>query len=234
MKKTLIVSSVSFAFLTISSAVAYLLRFAAISDPWLALLIALVTLGVSAAVALAARRVRWLNAVCFAVSAAALGFALRAWYVFRNFDNPFWQILLVSFGCVIYLIVYYLFSLIPPFSRNLPLFTAAWLILSLVAYLLLVFLTTTTWVSTFGYYMLIEIAFILAMYSKAASIGELIRSLALSTFAVFGVIVFIAVIMLSGDASGCDCDCSGCDCDCGIGDSKSKKSKGDVSSEIKP
>ena len=232
MKKTALVSLVSFTFLATSSAVAYLLRFTDLAD-WTALTVALVILGVSAIVALVARKYKWMNAATFVISATALGFAIRAWYVFRDFDNPYWKMLLVSLGCVAYLWVYHLLLRIPLLSRHAAVFTSAWLILSLLGYLALVFLTTTTWVSTFGYYMLIEIAFILAMYSETESLGELVRSLALSTFAVLGVIVFIAAMMASGGGD-CDCDCSGCDCggDCDIG--SSKKKKGNDASDIKP
>ena len=211
MKKTAIVSATAFLFLTISSLVAYLLRSSSFLDGWIPLALGLVMLGVSGIIAFIAKKIKWLNPVSFLISSVALGFSIRAWYLFRDLDNPVWRMLLISLGCAAYIWVYFFLSRVPPLARNLAVFTAVWLVASLVVYLLLVCLTTTPWVSTLGYYMLIGIAFIFAEYRDADSPIEFVRIITLSTFAVFGVIVIIAAIILSGD--GCDADLSEC-CDC--------------------
>ena len=86
--------------------------------------------------------------------------------------------------------------------------------------------TKTTYVSTFGYYMLIEMAFIYAMCLEASTWQELVRNLTLSTYSVFGVAVVVGVFVLiaagGGDAD-CDCECGDacecCDCFSDIGES---------------
>ena len=234
MKRLGIVSLASLLFLLICSSVAYLLRFLPLDNPWWYLVIGLSVLLLSAVAAIIGRKIFVLNAVCFFVSAVALGACIRAWYIFRGFDNPFWLMALVSVAAVLYLSFFFLLSRIPIFERHPAQFVAAFLLISLAGYLVLVFTTKTTYVSTFGYYMLIELAFVIAVYAESGSLRELFRAIALSTFSVFGIIVFIAVMMLAASGGGdCDCDldgscCDGCDClaDCGNYDTKTgKKSK---------
>ena len=233
MKKLGIVSLVSLVFLLICSTVAYLLRYSPLDNPWWYLVMGLAALALSGVAAMLGRKIAALNIVCFLTSAAALGACIRAWYIFRGFDNPLWLMALVSVAATVYLTVFFLFSKIPVFARHPAPFVSIFLLISLVGYLVLVLATKTTYVSTFGYYMLIEIAFILAMYAEANSIRELIRTLALSTFSVFGVIVFVAVLIFVGSAGG-DCDLDGdccelCDCadGCGNLDPGTKKKRGD-------
>ena len=228
MKKSFIVSTVSFLFLLICSSVAYLLRYIPLKNPWWALAIGLITLAVSGIAAAFAHRIVGLNITCFLISAAALGFCIRAWYLFRGFDNPLWIMALVSFAAVIYLWIFYFLSKIPIFEKYPKIFVCIFLLLSLVGYLAVMLTTKTTYVSTFGYYMIIEIAFIFAMCSDISDIPDLIRKLTLSTYSVFAVAVFIAVIMLLGALGGdadCDCDLALDCCDLDLGGGKQKKKK---------
>ena len=234
MKRLGIVSLVSLLFLLICSLVAYLLRFSPLADPWWYLVIGLAVLALSAVAALLGRKVFVLNIICFFTSAVALGTCIRAWYIFRGFDNPLWLMALVSVAAVLYLSFFFLLSRIPIFERHPAPFVAAFLLISLVGYLVLVFTTKTTYVSTFGYYMLIELAFVIAVYAETGSLRELLRALALSTFSVFGVIVFVAIMILAAMGGDCDIDgdgcCDLCECvdDCGdfkLGRGKKHKNK---------
>ncbi len=220
MKRLGLASLVSLLFLLICSAVAYLFRYLPLSDPWWYLVIGLGVLALSAAAALLGRKFFALNAVCFFTSSLALGACIRAWYIFRGFDNSFWLMALVSLAATLYLSFFFLLSRIPIFARHPAPFVSIFLLLSLVGYLVLVFTTKTTYVSTFGYYMLIELAFVIAVYAESGSLRELFRTLALSTFSVFGVIVFVAIVIFAAAAGG-DCDLDGADfcdlCDCADG-----------------
>ncbi len=226
MKKTFIVSAVSFLFLLICSLAAYFLRYIPLDNPWWMLVIGLITLAASGIAAAFAHRTVGLNVACFLISAVALGFCIRAWYLFRDFDNPFWLMALVSFAAVIYLWLFYFLSKIPIFEKYPKIFVCIFLIFSLVGYLAVMLTTKTTYVSTFGYYMIIEIAFIFAMCSDISDAPDLVRRLTLSTYSVFAVAVFIAVMMLLGALGGdadCDCDLALDCCDLDIGGKKKKK-----------
>ncbi len=212
-KKAGLVSAVSFAFLLVCSVVAYSLRFAPLSSAAVTLVIGLGILALGGALVLFAKKRIALNIPVFFLSAVALGFCIRSWYLFRGFDNSLTVMLAVCLCATAYLWVFYLFSKIPLFRDNPAAFVSLYLIISLAAYILTVIFTRTTYVSTFGYYMLIEITFIFAMYSEADNAGSVIHNLALSTFSVFGAAAFIAAIIALAVLGG-DCDFDGECCEC--------------------
>lgn len=237
MKKTLVVSAVSFGFLLLCSLSAYLLGGISGVDGWVMLLIGLVILLVSGAIAVFSGERIVPNAICFVLSSVALGFCIRAWYILRGIDNELYTMALVSLCAAIYLFVLYSLSRLPGIRNHRAIYTAAVLVLSGAAYLVAVLLTRTTYVSTFGYYMLIEIAFLFALYAEPVGKKSLFRYLTLSTYSILGVAVIIAVIALFailGDGD-CDCDCDlspcaegadCCDCfDCSDLNLKRKKKK---------
>lgn len=233
MKKSVAVSLVSFAFLLLCSLCAYLLGGISGVDGGVMLLIGLTVLLISGAVALFSGESIPLNAVCFALSSVALGFCIRAWYIFRGLDNELYTMALVSLCAALYLFVFCSLSRLPVIRDHRAIYTAAVLVISGAAYLMAVLLTGTTYVSTFGYYMLIEIAFLFALYAEPVGKKSLFRYLTLSTYSIFGVAVIIAVIALLavlGDGD-CDCDLSPCAegadcCDCfDCADWKRKKNK---------
>ena len=206
MKKTMIVSGLSLLFLLTASAVAYGLRRMAFSSAWIPLAIGAGLLVLSGIGAFFAKAEMIKNLVCFCVSAVALGFCICAWYIFRGFDNAFYVIALVSVACIAYLWIFYALSRIPFFERHFNLFFWIFYILSFIAYVLIVIFTKTTYVSTFGYYMLIEMAFIYALCSDSENIQDLVRRITLATYSVFAVAVLIAVFMLSESGGDIDMD----------------------------
>ncbi len=205
MKKILIVSSFSFGFLALASVVAYFLRFLA-SDVWLPIVIGVLLLVISGLLAFFAKKSITFNAVCSMISAVALGFLIRAWYINRGFDNPIWMMLLVSLAAVAYLWLFFLLTRIPFLRRHPMLVAVLFVLFSFVVYLVVVFSTVTTFVSTFGYYMMIEIAFIFAMCKSAASSCELVRAMTLSTYTLFAVAVIIVILILLGGDGDFDLD----------------------------
>lgn len=231
MKKTFTVSLTSFLFLSVSSVTAYTVASFNIGEAWLLLLIGLVVLALSGAVAAFAAEKIPLNVACFFVSAIALGFCIRAWYVFRGFNNSLPLMLLVSLVATAYIWVFYFLSRIPLFNGHPKAFIVIYLVLTLVVYIIVVFTTKTTYVSTFGYYILIESAFIIAMSTSVNGPADLIRKLTLGSYTVFAAAVFIAIALalslLGGDCD-CDCDAECCcldACDIDLGSVKSKKKK---------
>ncbi len=229
MKKITVVSLVSFIFLFICSFVARLTvySFAGYKAP---LAIGLILLAASGILALIVRESTPVNIFCSVLSAIAMGIIMRAWYVLRGLDPSLAVTTLISLGAVIYLWVYFALIRIPVIkeSRGVTVaVTVLYALFTLAIYLLLVFNTKTDFVSTVGYYAILELSFIFAMSFEVNDRDELIRNLTLSTYSVFVVAAIVAVfaLMAAAGGDGCDCDCDGCDCcDCGGGEG-SKKSK---------
>ena len=228
MKKITIVSAVSFLFLLVCSIVARITEhtFESVQPP---LIIGVVVLALSGVVALIVRESLPANIICSTVSAVAMGFVMRAWYVLRGLENSIFTMALIALGAVVYLWIYFAIIRIPVVKESEGVtiaVTALYVILSIVIYLILVFGTETNFVSTIGYYAFIELSFIFAMSLEVNDNKELIRNLTISTYSVFIVAIVVAVFALAASGGDCDCDCGGCDCDgCG-GESKRAKKKG--------
>ncbi|MBQ2876429.1 MAG: hypothetical protein IJE25_05430 [Clostridia bacterium] len=194
MKKINIVSAASFVFLMLTSAVAILMR-RAFSAAHVPLLIGLGVLLVSGAVAFAVRERLVINIACFLVNSVAMGLLLRAWYMFRGFDNSFLTVVLVSLVAVVYLWFFFAITKIPAIHKSKIAYIitcVVYAVISVIVYCIVVAKTSTTFVSTFGYYMLVELAFIFALGFEVNSKSELMRNLTLSTFSIFlGVITTI-------------------------------------------
>ena len=231
MKKISIVSLASLLFLFLCSAVARLTR-GLFPHATAALVVGAVTLAVSGLLAWILGQRLWANILCFFISALAMGVLIRAWYILRELDNTLPVMLLVSAAAVGYLWVFFALSRLPFVQRSsgaYALLCVLYLAASVGAYLAVMLSTKTTYVSTFGYYMAIELAFIFAMSMVVSSPEGLIRNLTLSTYSVLIVALIagaIALMVASGDAD-CDCDCDFVDCcdgcDCGTSDGTGKK-----------
>ena len=228
MKKITIVSALSFCFLLVCSIVAKITEhtFESVKPP---LIIGVVILALSGVAALIIRESLTANIICSTVSAVAMGFVMRAWYILRGLENSIFTMALIALGAVVYLWIYFAIIRIPVVKESKGVtiaVTALYAVLSIVIYLLLVFGTETNFVSTIGYYAFIELSFIFAMSLEVNDNKELIRNLTISTYSVFIVAIVVAVFALAASGGDCDCDCGGCDCDgCG-GESKRAKKKG--------
>ena len=227
MKKITLVSLASCLFMFLCSGVAYASEWLAFPEAWVPLVIGVGILALSAVLVFTVRRTG-MNIVCFLLSSIAMGFLIRAWYINRGFHNPLYVMLLVSLSTVVYLWVYFALGRIFCYGKGKEWWlglTLIYMVLSGALYLLVMLNTKTTYVSTFGYYMLIEMAFIYAMSLEASTGEDLIRNLTYSTFSVFGVAVIVGVFVLIAAGGGdvdCDCDCGDacecCDCFSGVGD----------------
>ena len=234
MKKIALVSAASFLFLMICSIVARFTKGLFFGQKMvLPLIIGIAILAVSGIIALIVRENTKVNVFCFILSAVAMGFIIRAWYILRNLDNSIFTTLLISLGAVVYLWIYFALIRIPVVRESAGVtvaVSALYVIISIVIYVLLVLKTETSFVSTVGYYAFIELSFIFAMSFEVNNNEELMRNLTLSTYSVFVVAAIVGVIALmaaAGDGD-CDCDCGGCDCDgscCDCGGSDGTKVK---------
>ena len=237
MKKITLVSLASFFFLFISSGVALITK-NIFTSALAAFLVGLGLLIATGVASLFTKENIKLNIVCFAFSAIAMGILIRAWYLVRSLENDFGTMCLVSLATVLYLWIFYALSRIP-FLRSSQLafiiFVIFFVIISAVAYLIVMLNTKTSFVSTFGFYMIIELGFIFAMSLEVDSPRELIMNITHSTYSIFIVAIVVGIFVLiaaaGGDGCDCDCDCGGCegcDCDCGSGNGRKKKDRKSV------
>ena len=236
MKKITIVSLASFLFLFVSSLVAILTRYV-FKSAETALMVGVIVLIASAVFSLCTDEKIKLNLLCFAASSVAMGVLLRAWYIVREFDNTFLTMLAVSFSVVLYLWTFFALSRIPLFRKShlaYGIFCVCFIALSATLYFIIMANTKTTYVSTFGYYMIVELGFILAMSFRADSPEELMKNLTHSTYSIFVVAIIIAVfVIIAATAGDCDCDCGSCDgCDCGGGSGGSRKENKSVEIDL--
>lgn len=201
MKKTMIVSIASLIFLTLCSLVGWLFRFAPSKDAVLFVVLGLVICAVSGFFLFLFKKHAVMYWIAYFLNAFALGLCIRGWYIFRNYDNPLWLMLLISFIATLYLWVFYLFLRIPFFNQHYIAFTILYMLISIICYVLVIVLTKTTYVSTYGWYMMIEIAFVFALSIEAEDRLEIFQHTVLSTYSVLVVAILMLIIMLAGDSA---------------------------------
>ena len=93
------------------------------------------------------------------------------------------------------------------FDKHFKFYIWTFLILTLISYILVFIFSETTFISTFGYFVIIEIAFIFAMCKKEDDFADLFRNITISSFSVFIVAIIMLLIMLECD--GLDFDFGG-------------------------
>ena len=189
----------SFAFFTLASVVAYLLGFLSFASPWIPLGIGVVLMIFAGAYEFISEYSLIMNIVCSVVNSVALGFCVRAWYTFREFNNGKVTMLLLALSCVVYILLFCLPLFIPFIEHHVKLHFWIFVVLSLAVYICLLFTTKTTYLSTFGFYSIVNVLFILAMCRDSRNIRSFIRKMTLSTSGVALVAVIIAVLMFDGD-----------------------------------
>lgn len=206
MKKITLVSIISILFLSLSSIIAYVLRYGTSENKWMFFGLGIFLLIISGILALSLKKYKTINITCMLINSISLGFLIRAWYLFRGFDNPLWVMLLVSFSAAILLWIYYLLLYIPFFDRHPVLFTVIFIILSLIGYIIVMCSTTTTFVSTFGYYMIVELAFIIGLCMESKTYSGLIKNMLYCTYSILVVAIIMGLLMLAGDGADLDFD----------------------------
>lgn len=204
-KKISLVSIISLLFLVLSSVVAYYLKFKDLKN-WTSLLIGVLIALFSGVLALTFKKIKITKYISLFLNAIALGFCIRAWYIYRSYDNTLLLMIAVSLLSLCYLWMFYLFLYLPFIEKYINVFFILYVILSLIGYVLLIIFTKTTWLSTFGYYMIVEISFIIGLCMTTDSIDELVKIMLLCSFSVFIVALIIAILMLGGDGIDFDFD----------------------------
>ena len=111
--------------------------------------------------------------------------------------------LAVSLLASVYFVVFLLPLLIPSFNRHYGWYLLTFTLLSIVGYVLLVVLTKTTWVSTLGYYGILQLGFIISLSFKCKNRKELYNSFLASSYSVATCALIILIIVVS-DGNGLD------------------------------
>ena len=199
MNKISVASIFSFAFFFVSSAVVLLTEFIPFVSPWIPLAIGIVLMIFAGSYEFISSGSIVLNIVCSLVNAVALGFCIRAWYIYREIDNGILTMLLLSLACTLYLLLFCLPLCIPFVEKHIKVYFGIFVIMSVVLYLIPLFTTRTSYLSTFGFYWIIDILLIAAMCRDSVSFRSFIRKMTLATSGTAFVAVIIAVLMLDGD-----------------------------------
>ncbi|MCM1289925.1 MAG: hypothetical protein NC132_03740 [Corallococcus sp.] len=202
----------SFLFLTVCSLVGYLAYYTKITHFWTMFGIATGVLAVG--IGIGCVKHISCKVVAFFINAVAMGFYLQSWYISRGFtDNGIWLMLGVAALAVAYTVLFVLPLFIPAVSRHYGIYVTVFVLLSLGGYIALVVCTTTTWVSTLGYYGILQLSFILGCSFSCGDLEDEIRALWISSYSIVICAAIILLAVLGGD--GCDGCGDGCSCDGG-------------------
>ena len=203
MKRCLQTLLVSVCFLFTTSIVGWVTKYIPLGFWWIfGIATGILLVGIIFTIAL------WKNAtyklISVFVNAVSMGFYLRSWYIFRGFDNPLWLMLCVSLLAAAYLFVFILPLYIDALNRHYGWYLLIFTILSIAGYVCLVIFTKTTWVSTLGYYGLLQLGFIMCLSLDASNKRNLYESWQYSSYTVAVCAVIILIIVLSVTAGDGD------------------------------
>lgn len=207
MKKTLKIYLVSLFFLILCSIIGYFSKYANFKSAQVPLMISSIVFIISLFPCGYGKKSKFLNIILLLMFAIVLGFCIRAWYILRGFDNNFWIMFAVSLFASSFIWLFYLFSFVPGFNSHPKIYTLLFALFFFVIYVGLVFWTETTFLSTLGYYLIIELGFLFASLSSSTNNWELFRKIALSALFV----VMIACVIASIATGDFDFDISGID-----------------------
>lgn len=199
MKRCLQTLAISSAFLIVTSVVGYIARFIPL-DFWWIFGIATGILVVGIVVSCAFGKRRRIKLISVFINAVAMGFYLRSWYINRGFDNPLWLMLCMALLASVYLLIFILPLYINAINRHYGWYLLAFTILSIAGYVCLVIFTITSWVSTLGYFGLLELGFIMTMSMDGKNKIKLYTSWQVASYTVIVCAVIILLIALGGDA----------------------------------
>lgn len=182
-------------FIFLSSVVTYLLRYVNIKKDYLALMIGFGILAVSFTLMILFHKKLFVNIIAYVLGIVALGFMIRSWYLHCGYDNDMWILFFVFLASCLYYIILRLLLRISERYRHLIFFL--YIGITLVAYIVVIIVTKTTYVSTFGYYMIMTIGFIIVSIISDESDKRPFELVTWGTYSGFIVAIVIAVIISS-------------------------------------
>jgi len=199
MKKITLVSIISFSFFLLSSILTYCLKGIDNISPWKFFIPGVAVLVVSGIIALIFKEK--VSIACLLINSVSLGLLIKAWYLYTGYTNSLLVMILLSLACLLYIWIFYGLIQIPFIEKHINGFALIFAIISVIAYILIIIFTKTTFMSTLGYYSIINMAFVLClcMNMKTNKSNELFKNMMIASFSVAFVGVIIALIMLEVD-----------------------------------
>ena len=164
MKKITFVSILSFIFLSLSGTFTYLFSYLPFKIPWVFMITGIFILIASGIFSAVYGKAIKANIIIFVVNAVSLGLCIKAWYIFRGFSNSLLIMLLVSLIVTAVLWLFYLLLFIPFLEKHFGIYIWLFIISVIVIYVFVMAFTKTHFVSTIGFYMIVEIAFFCIVY----------------------------------------------------------------------
>ncbi len=200
MKKLFFILISSFVFLLISTTISYFLQFVIDLEYGYLLLIGVGIAIVSLILAISFKIIFSMKYVCFVINAISLGFMMRSWYIYRELNNPLWVLYLVAIALVLYIILFYLLSYIPSLTKHYGWFCGTYFLVTLIVYVYLIEHIQTTYLSTFGLYLIIQIPLIIVLCIKSEGNKILFSNILKASFSIFMIALILLIIMFDGDA----------------------------------
>ncbi len=203
MKRIFTTWAMSTAFLFVISFTCWLIGFSRLDFWWnFGIGAGILVIGIVVLFTVARFAMRLVKLAVTFTNGVAMGFFLRCWYINRGFDNPLWVMLCVSLLASVYFVIFVLPLLIPAVNRRYTWYLIVFFALSVTGYILLLVLTKTTWVSTLGYFGLLQLGFILSLSFD----GEQTNGFLVSSYSVMLCAAIVFVLSVCGDGGDCCCD----------------------------
>lgn len=204
MKKITIISIITFLFFLLSSVLTYCLKIIVDLSKWKFLIIGAVLILLSGILAIIFEKKIYI--LCLVMNSIALSFMMRAWYLYTGHNNSLLIMILLAIMCVSYLWIFYGLIQIPFIERHIKGFAIIFVILSIIIYILIIIFTKTSFMSTLGYYSIINISFVICLCINAENFDDVIMNMMIASFSVVLVGIVIALIMLEVEIDSFDLD----------------------------
>ena len=135
------------------------------------------------------------------INSIAMGFCLDAWFIYKEIEPVFTQMLITSIICMSFMILFYLSLNIKLLERKFNIYIIVFLIISGLTFVLLALTSNSTFTSTLGYYGILSLAFLFVLCVDSVNYEELLKNFTLSTFSglIVGVIVLLGILEVDGD-----------------------------------
>lgn len=200
MKKISVTFVLTTVFLLIASLVGYFAKYL-FQQFWWAFGVASAVLALGVLVLTVAKKNRHNFFVAvYIVNAVAMGLYLRSWYILRGFtENSLWLMLAMSLAAVLYFALFLLPQFIPWVRNNYSAYLVGYIIVSLAVYVLLLCFTKTTWVSTLGFYGLLQMGAMVALSLFDENENHWAFVALCSSYSVFVCALIILLVAVGGD-----------------------------------
>lgn len=211
MNKNILVPVISFCIFLLSTVTSYILKNYTLTTKAL-LITAAIIIAISIIIAIVLRKLVIGKILPMMLNSIALGFAIRAWHIYKEYDLSLIEILLPLIIIMAYLLIIIAISNIPVVKNNDTLFGILITIIfvsTIVAYIIIVNNVKTNWFSTLGYYLIVQIGIIIGYFVVREGDENIIDVMLYSSYTVIIVVIIIAIIIGGADSLDLDVPVNG-------------------------